>query len=94
MDHRAIEIFPHKPGEPSNDMRAGQGEVAPLLDQPKWANTWLIEKFVRWLDGGPPMETNVEDNLQSVALIFAAIQSSRTGQPVRVQDMLADRNLS
>ena len=23
------------------------------LQQPKWANTWLIEKFVRWLDGGP-----------------------------------------
>ena len=60
----------------------------PLLQQPKWINTWLIEKFVHWLDGGEPMETNVEDNLQSIALIFGAIESSRTGQPVKVQEML------
>jgi hypothetical protein len=31
---------------------------------------------------------NIEDNLQSVALIFAAIASSRTGQPIQVQDFL------
>ena len=34
------------------------------------------------------METNVEDNLQSVALIFSAIESSKTGQPVKVQQFL------
>ena len=62
----------------------------PLLEQPKWSNAWLIEKFVRWLDDGPPMETNVEDNLQSVALVFGAIQSSRTQAPVKVQDLLAE----
>ncbi len=43
---------------------------------------------MHWLDGGEPMETNVEDNLQSVALIFAAIESSRTGMPVKVQEFL------
>ena len=59
-----------------------------LLEQPKWANTWLIEKFCAWLDGGEPMETNVDDNLQSVALIFSAIESSHTGRPVRVQEFL------
>jgi hypothetical protein len=36
------------------------------------------------------METNVEDNLQSVALIFAAAESSRTAQPVNVQEFLAE----
>jgi predicted dehydrogenase len=60
----------------------------PLLEQPKWANTWLIEKFVKWLDGGERMETDVESNLQSVALIFAAIESSRSGQAVKVQELL------
>lgn len=64
------------------------GQNIPLLEQPKWANTWLIEQFVHWLDGGPPMETEVEKNLQSVALVFAAIESSRTGQPVNVQELL------
>jgi len=34
------------------------------------------------------METNVEDNLQSVALVFSAIESSRTGQPINVQEFL------
>ena len=58
------------------------------LQQPKWANTWLIEQFVRWLDGDGPMATNVWDNLQSVALVFAAIESGRTGQPVKVQEFL------
>ena len=37
---------------------------------------------------GPPMATNIEANLQSVALIFSAIESSRTGQPVKVQEFL------
>lgn len=88
LDHRQLEAFAYDPGQKSRRVREGEGEVKPLLEQPKWANTWLVEKFVRWLDGGEPMETNVEDNLQSVALIFAAIQSSRTGQPVKVQEFL------
>lgn len=35
------------------------------------------------------METLVQENLQSVALVFAAIESSRVGQPVPVQELLA-----
>jgi len=49
---------------------------------------WLTDLLLRRLQGGEPMETNVEDNLQSVALVFAGIQSSRTGMPVKVQEML------
>ena len=63
-------------------------EEVPLKHQPKWMNAWLIEKYCHWLDGGEPMETNVQDNLQSVALIFSAIQSSGTGSPVKVQEFL------
>lgn len=58
------------------------------LQQPKWANTWLVEQFCQWLDGGEPMETRIEDNIQASALVFAAIESSRTGLPVQVQDFL------
>ena len=90
LNHRRLECFAYDRAREARQACAGQGETISLLQQPKWANTWLIEKFVRWLDGGPPMETNVEDNLQSVALIFAAIHSSRTGQPVKVQDFLAE----
>jgi predicted dehydrogenase len=86
MDHRRVERFPYSGGRIYK--REGEGESVPLVEQAKWANTWLVEQFVQWLAGGAVMETNVEDNLQSVALIFAAIESSRTGQPVQVQELL------
>ncbi|MAE66965.1 MAG: hypothetical protein CMJ18_22120 [Phycisphaeraceae bacterium] len=81
MNHGGIEALPYGRG----NAQRGEGEPVALIDQPKWSNTWLCEKFLHWLDGGPAMETNVQDNLQSVALIFAAAESSRTGQPVDVQ---------
>ncbi|NIA12806.1 MAG: Gfo/Idh/MocA family oxidoreductase [Nitrospiraceae bacterium] len=88
LNTRRLERFAYDPTRQWAKGVEGGGETVPLIEQPKWANTWLIERFVRWLDGGPPMETNVEDNLQSVALVFAAVQSARTGQPVKVQELL------
>jgi predicted dehydrogenase len=93
LDHRHLERFAYDPSKRWADGRERQGEEIPLLQQPKWSNTWLIEKFVGWLDGSEPMETNVEDNLQSAAMIFAAIESSRTGKPVKAQDFLAKARL-
>jgi predicted dehydrogenase len=87
---RRLEYFKYDPSKEWAGGKEGEGEEIPLLKQPMWSNAWLIEKFVRWLAGGEPMETNVEDNLQSVALIFAAIESSHSGQPVKVQDFLAN----
>ena len=88
MDSRNLEVFPYDPTQTWKGANEGEGEKIPLLEQDKWANTWLIEKFCKWLDGGEPMETNVEDNLQSVANVFAAIESVRTGLPVEVQAFL------
>jgi len=88
LDRRRLERHPYDAARQGRSEREGKGEAIPLREQPKWANAWLIEKFVRWLDGGEPMETNVEDNLQSVALVFAGIESSRTNQPVKVQEFL------
>jgi len=89
LDRRELRRFSYDPSASWRSHREGEGEPLPLRNQPKWANTWLVEKFVKWLDGGEPMETNVEDNLQSVALVCAGIESSRTGQPVKVQEFLA-----
>ena len=89
LSHGQIELLDYDRMRAHPRRREGQGVEVPLLQQPKWANTWLVEQFVRWLDGGEPMETNVEDNLQSVALVFAAVESSRSGQPVNVQEYLA-----
>jgi predicted dehydrogenase len=89
LSHGRIERHDYDRSRTHPRRREGRGIEVPLLQQPKWANAWLVEQFVRWLDGGEPMETNVQDNLQSVALIFAAIESSRTGQPIKVQEFLA-----
>jgi predicted dehydrogenase len=72
------------------------GEIRPepitstidLREQKYWRDTWITKQFCDWLDGGNPPPTNVEDNLQSIALIFAAIESSRSGQPAKVQELL------
>jgi predicted dehydrogenase len=90
LDRRSLEYFLYNPAAKWASALHGQGTPIALLEQSKWINTWLIEKFVRWIEGGEAMETNVQDNLQSVALIFSAIESSRTGQPVKVQQLLDD----
>lgn len=93
LDGRDLERYPYDPGaEPqlSEGVDADDGESIALLEGEKWANAWLVEQFVAWLDGGKPMATNARDNLQSMALVEAAIRSSETGDPVAVQELLED----
>lgn len=66
-----------------------EDEELPLAEQPAWLNPWLAEMFVDWLEGGPPLPTRVEDNIQCAALLFAALKSAHSGQVVDVQDFLA-----
>ena len=61
----------------------------PLLQQPVWKNAWLAEMFCQWLQGGAQPPNHLEDNIQCVALLFAAIESAHTRQPVDVQAFLA-----
>ncbi|MCA1510415.1 Gfo/Idh/MocA family oxidoreductase [Bradyrhizobium sp. NBAIM01] len=88
LDHREVEVFHRNPKRICQGNRQGKGQQVSLLAGKKWGNSLLIEQFCRWLDGGPPMATNVEDNLQSVAMVFAAIQSARLDKPVKVQEFL------
>jgi predicted dehydrogenase len=90
MDHRRVERHNHTPGTKRYDAVEGEGTEIPLLQRDGWSHRWLVQQFVEWLDGGPPMETEVQANLQSVALIFSAIESSRTGQPIKVQEFLEE----
>ncbi len=81
LDRRAIEIRHHR-AEGDSEPRI---EQAPLLERAHWGHAWLIEQFIDWVNGGPEMPTAVGPNLRSTATMFAAIESSRTGQPVDVQ---------
>jgi predicted dehydrogenase len=95
LDDRELVRYPYDPeGEVVVGGRSADGKPVALDEQEKWSNTWLVEQFVDWLDGGEPMATNVQDNLQSMALIEAAMESSRTGEPVGVQSLLADTRAS
>jgi predicted dehydrogenase len=67
-----------------------EGEPVPLDEQEAWGNTWLVEQFVEWLDTGEPMATDVQSNLQSVALVEAAIESSERDEAVDPQALLAE----
>ena len=88
LNGREIEIFT-RADLTRQRAREGQGQKIQLMTQPKWLNTWLIEKFCRWLDGGPEMETNVAANVHASALVFASIESQRTGAAVRIEDFIA-----
>ncbi|MFB6119648.1 MAG: Gfo/Idh/MocA family protein [Halobacteriaceae archaeon] len=86
-----IRAFPYdEDGEGVGDhTEFADGDLIPLDEQEKWGNVWLVEQFVEWLDGGPEMPTNVRDNLQSMALVEAAIESGEANEAVAVQELLA-----
>jgi len=65
-------------------------ERVPLLQRPMWMNEWLTEQFLNWREGGAKskMETSIDDNMQCNALLFAAVESAESGQPVEVQEFL------
>jgi predicted dehydrogenase len=48
----------------------------------------VIGQFLDWLDGGAAPETILADNLKSIAIVFAAIEASRSGQAVDVTAMV------
>lgn len=50
-----------------------------------------LEEFTAALDEGRPATTDIEDNMQTVAMVFAAMESSRRRMPVSIAEMLAAR---
>ena len=53
-------------------------------------HAWVVDAFLTWLEGGEAPETTLEDNLQTTAMLFGAIEASRTNQVVDVQAFLRD----
>lgn len=49
---------------------------------------WIVNEFLDWLDGGPEPATVLRDNIQTTAMVFAAIEASRTGRVIDVADMV------
>lgn len=87
LNHRDLEVFARQDIW-RQQHREGAGQKIALAEQPKWLNTWLIERFAQWRAGGPPLETEVSESLYSAAMVFAAIESQRQGKPVNVLDFV------
>lgn len=66
-----------------------QMEEAIALPALKTGHHLILNKFLEWLDGGPAPETNIEDNVNSALVVFAAAEASKTGKPQEVRDYLS-----
>ena len=88
LSGRKLECFNYNNKKVRVESMEGQGKIIPLIKQSKWGNAWLIEQFYDLVVNGVTMETKVDENIQSVAMVTAAIKSSQTGQQVFVQDLL------
>ena len=90
LDNRGVERFERDPERAGESARREEGEWVDAVGRETWTNAWLIEQFCEWLDGGEPMPTDVESTLQSMAIVFAAIESSETGETVEVGRLLEE----
>lgn len=88
LNHREIELFMRLKSESLGHQVAqeGSGMKVALFPGEKWLNSRMIEDFVRWLDGGPEMETHAEASLETHAMMFAAAESAHSGQVVDMGD--------
>lgn len=65
-------------------------EDVPLI-QPEWpGHQAMIAQFVAWLDGGPKPPTALDDNMQTTAMLFGAIEASVENRVVDVAAKVAE----
>ncbi|MSS71739.1 MAG: hypothetical protein EXS64_09645 [Candidatus Latescibacteria bacterium] len=69
----------------------GQGmriEEIPPVRPAHEGHNHLIDEWLNWMEGGPAPDTVLDDNLRSVAMVFGAIEASRTDSVVDVEKMV------
>jgi len=67
-----------------NEMKIHQvGQEVKIYDAPSAqfsGHDYLFDEFLKWLDGGEPSATRIEDNIKSFAMIIAAMETTVDGQ--------------
>jgi len=66
--------------------RGEEPEAVPMVAADKTGHHTILRDFLKWLDGGSPPETCIDDNIKSAAMMFAAIDAARNRTAVRVAD--------
>lgn len=83
IDHdQTVRIYQHTPGQ---GLRM---EEVPIAAPRFEGHLWLIDEFLNWLDGGPTPDTVLDENLKTAAMVFAAIEASRSNTVVDVRAMV------
>ncbi len=59
-------------------------DVAPVIGAYE-DHLQVVADFLDWLDGGPAPKTNIEDNIYTAALSFAAIDAVRTNATIDIR---------
>jgi predicted dehydrogenase len=80
---------PYQWTDKASEKQRSIAEDVPLVEGKWFGNTLLMAQFLAWMDGGPVMQTQASDALQSQAIIFAAVESAKTGNAVMVQEFLS-----
>jgi predicted dehydrogenase len=73
-----VRVLRHTPG------RGLTTEELPALRAEHEGHNAVVEQFLTWMEGGPAPETVIQDNIQSAAMLFAAIDASQTNQTTDV----------
>jgi predicted dehydrogenase len=60
----------------------------PINETQFYGHQQIISDFLDWLDGGKAPETVFDDNLKSMAMVFAAVEAGKSGNTVNVADFL------
>ena len=55
-----------------------------LTSPPLTGQAYVLDEFMRCVETGTPPATGVEDNLRSIAMVFAAVKAMKSGRRVRV----------
>jgi len=79
--------FDEKRGLRWSHFEKGESQV-PLVDFPIEDQEYSLREFTRSLKERRAPETNGEDNLKSLAMVFASLRSKSTGEPVAVKRLL------
>ena len=67
--------------------RTGQDSETYKAPEIEWhGHLYLFDEFLKWLDGGEPSATRIEDNIKSFTVIIAAMETSQDGEPRNVPE--------
>jgi predicted dehydrogenase len=75
-----------KPDEVNLRLLSGKRRAIKLPTLPYLDRQGSLDAFVKAVQSNTEPETSGRDNLQTLALMYAAIESAKSGRPVNVQD--------